>query len=127
MTAKGFWGNLSAARDSSGTQCLLAPAWKSRNMRLPEPVVIHNGMVFALASGECGISTAKDRNLSSKERISLMAGNAVLYVLDLKTGKELFSSGGSIKGFTHFSAPVVSNGMVYVVNYSSTVYAFGLN
>jgi outer membrane protein assembly factor BamB len=47
-------------------------------------------------------------------------------VLDAVTGKELFSSGDAIHGFTHFSAPVVSDGRVYVVTYDSTVYSFGL-
>ena len=105
----------------------LVPAWISRNMTVPEPVVIANGMVFAISSGEIGTQVDNSgRLISSKERIATRAGNAILYALDATTGKELFSSGNTITGITHFSAPVVCNGRVYVVTLDSTVYAFGL-
>ena len=105
----------------------LVPAWMSRNMSYPEPVVIANGMVFAISNGENVKQVdSGGRILSSKERIDAPSGNAVLYVLDAATGKELYSSGATIPGFTHFSAPVVSGGRVYVVTHDSTIYAFGL-
>ena len=96
-------------------------------MSVPEPVVIANGMVFAISSGENGTQVdGSGRLLSSKERIDGRVGNAVLYALDATTGKELFSSGKTIPGITHFTAPVVCDGRVYVVTLDSTVYAFGL-
>jgi len=106
---------------------VLAPAWMSKNMSLPEPVVIANGMVFAISSGE-NVSQvdASGRLLTSKERIDAPGGNAILYAFDAETGKELYSSGKTIPGFTHFSAPVVCNGRVYVVTHDGTVYAFGV-
>ena len=106
---------------------VLVPAWMSRNMSYPEPSVIANGMVFALSSGENVKQVdSGGRLLTSKERIDTPAGNATLYVLDAATGKELFSSGATMPGFSHFSAPVVSGGRVYVVTYDNMVYAYGL-
>jgi outer membrane protein assembly factor BamB len=106
---------------------VLVPAWTSRNMNYAEPVVIANGMVFALSNGENVKQVdSSGRILSSKERSDTPTGNATLYVFDAETGKELFSSGKTMPGFSHFSAPVVSGGRVYVVTWDDTVYAFGL-
>jgi outer membrane protein assembly factor BamB len=106
---------------------VLVPAWMSKNMAVPEPVVIANGMVFAISNGESTKQVdSGGRILTSKERIEAKVGNAVLYALDATTGKELFSSGTAIAGITHFSAPVVCNGRVYVTTLDNTVYAFGL-
>jgi outer membrane protein assembly factor BamB len=106
---------------------VLAPAWMSRNMNYAEPVVIANGMVFALSNGENVKQVdSSGRILSSKERSDTPTGNATLYVFDAETGKELFSSGKTMPGFSHFSAPVVSGGRIYVVTWDDTVYAFGL-
>jgi outer membrane protein assembly factor BamB len=106
---------------------LLVPAWISRDMSYPEPVVIANGMVFALSNGENVKQVdSSGRLLTTKERIDTPTGNATLYVLDAQTGKELFSSGKTITSFTHFSAPVVSGGRVYVVTWDNMVYAYGL-
>ena len=105
---------------------VLVPTWNSRDMSVPEPVVIANGLVFALSDGDCPQqSNANGGILSSQDRAT-QAGNAVLYALDAFTGAELFSSGDTIHGFTHFSAPVVSDVRVYVVTHDSTVYSFGL-
>ena len=106
---------------------VLTPAWMSKNMSYPEPAVIANGMVFALSNGENVKQVdSSGRLLTSKERIDTPSGNATLYVLDAGTGKELFSSGTTMPGFSHFSAPVVSGGRVYVVTYDNMVYAYGL-
>jgi hypothetical protein len=106
---------------------VLVPAWMSRNMNYAEPPVIANGMVFALSNGENVKQVdSSGRLLTSKERIDTPSGNATLYVLDAETGKELFSSGQTMPGFSHFCAPVVSGGRAYVVTWDNTVYAFGL-
>lgn len=100
--------------------------WNSTDMMVPEPVVIANGVVFALANGEYVRQVDDDgRILSSKARIE-KAGNAILYALDAKTGQTLFSSGKTIPGWTHFSGLAVAAGRVYVVTHDSHVYAFGL-
>ena len=106
---------------------VLVPAWISRDMDVPEPPVVVNGMVFALSNGE---NTQQLDNsghiLNSHDRASKPAGNAVLYALDAATGKELFSSGNTIPEFTHFSGLAVSNGRVFVTTFASNVYAFGV-
>ncbi|MFN3322796.1 MAG: PQQ-binding-like beta-propeller repeat protein [Bryobacteraceae bacterium] len=102
-------------------------AWMSLDMAMPEPVVIANGVVFALANGECTRQVDEGgRLLTSEERIEKRKGNAILYALDAKTGKVLFSSGDSIPGWVHFSGLALANGRVFVVTHDSTVYAFGL-
>jgi outer membrane protein assembly factor BamB len=107
---------------------VLTPVWKSRDMLTPSPVVIHQGMVFVLSSGELGLQfNANGSMMTTKQRIALIPGKTVLYALDLKTGKELFSSGDAIRDFTHFSAPVVSQGKVYVVTHDATLYAFAVD
>ncbi|MBI1899131.1 MAG: PQQ-binding-like beta-propeller repeat protein [Acidobacteria bacterium] len=106
---------------------VLVPAWRSRNIGRPEPPVYTNGVVFSLASGENTDQVdASGRMYTSEERAAKPIGNAVLYALDAATGKELFSSGKTMPGFTHFSGLAVSEGRVFIVTYDSTIYAFGL-
>ncbi len=106
---------------------VLAPAWRSCDMNVPEPPIVANGVVFALSNGENTRQVTPDGRLyTSKERAENPSGNAVLYAFDAQTGKELFSSGKTIPGFTHFSGLAISEGRIYVVTHDSTVYAFGL-
>ena len=89
--------------------------------------MIANGVVFALASGENARQVdSGGRILSSAERYTTPLGKATLHAYDAETGKELFSSGTAMNSFTHFSAPVVAGGRVYVSTYDGTLYAFGL-
>lgn len=105
---------------------VLTPAWMSSNLSVPEPVVIAGGMVFALSNGEDVRQVdSAGKILTSKERINT-SGHAVLYAFDAATGKELFNSGNTITGFTHFSGLSISEGRLYVVTLDSTIYAFGL-
>jgi outer membrane protein assembly factor BamB len=53
-----------------------------------------------------------------------MATHATLYVLDAATGKVLFSSGETIKGFSHFSGIALAGGRIYVPTYDGTLYCF---
>jgi outer membrane protein assembly factor BamB len=108
-------------------QPVLVPAWISPNMRVPEPPVIANGVVFALSSGEF-TRQIKDNgeNYSSSERMAKNPGNATLYALDAKTGKQLFSSEKTIASFTHLGGIAVSDGRVFVTAYDETLYAFGI-
>jgi len=90
-------------------------------------VVIANGVVFALSNGENARQVDSGGKLyTSAQRIALSTGRATLYALDAVTGKELYSSGEAISGFTHFSGLAISAGRVYVVTHQSVVYAFGL-
>jgi len=105
----------------------LAPAWRSRDMNVPEPPIVANGVVFAVSNGENTRQVTPDGRLyTSKERADNPSGNAILYAFDAKTGKELFSSGKTMPSFTHFSGLAISEGRIYVVTHDSTVYAYGL-
>ncbi len=106
---------------------LLEPAWISKDMSVPEPVVIANGVVLALSNGENVRQVDSGGRLyTSLERANAPSGNAILYALDAATGKELFSSAKTIASFTHFSGLAVASGRVYVVTWDSTIYAFGV-
>ena len=105
----------------------LTPAWVSRDMNAPDPPIVANGVVYAVSTGEFNRQWKPDGGLfNSKERAAQHTGNAVLYAFDSSTGKELFSSGTSMPGWTHFSGLAISGGRIFVTTYDSTVYAFGL-
>jgi outer membrane protein assembly factor BamB len=106
---------------------VLTPSWRSRDMEMPEPPVVANGVVYAISSGENTRQVDSGGKLySSKDRASTPVGNATLYALDAETGKQLFSSEKTMPGFTHFSGLAISEGRVYAVTHDSTLYAFGL-
>ena len=106
----------------------LEPAWLSRNMDMAEPPVVANGIVYAYGSGESNVQVTPEQGLaanSSAQRIKASA-HATLYAFDGETGKELWSSGDTIKSFAHFSGLSVANGRVYIGTYDSVLYSFGL-
>ena len=105
----------------NGTPTLI-PVWRSRDMHVPDPPVVANGVVYALQTGE---NTALDAG-TPKLR-STPVTNATLYAFDAETGRELYSSKNAIPGWTHFSEPVVAGGQVYVTTRDAKVYAFGLS
>jgi outer membrane protein assembly factor BamB len=105
----------------------LAPVWISRDMSMPEPPVIANGVVFALANGENARQVGEDGvMLTSKQRIDTRTGNAILYAFDAATGKQLYSSENIIDSWTHFSGLALASGRIYVTTFDSRVYSFGL-
>lgn len=109
----------------TGGKPALEPAWASRDLAMPEPAIIANGVVFALANGEDASQVdSSGRLLTSKERMDLKKGNAVLYALDARTGKTLWSSGDAMKSFTHFSGIALSEGRVFTSTFDGTVYGF---
>jgi hypothetical protein len=113
--------------EEQGGKPVPVAAWMSRDMSVPEPVVIANGVVFALSNGENVRQVDSDgRLLSTEFRASNPSGNAVLYALDAATGKVLYDSAKTIPGWTHFSGLAVAGGRVYVVTHDSTLHAFGL-
>ena len=104
----------------------IVPAWMSRDLNVPEPPIIANGVVFALSSGEdVRQSDAAGLGMNTKERLA-GSTHATLYAFDSETGKELYSSGDTITSFTHFGGIALSNGRVFVTTYDGSVYAFGL-
>ncbi|HEV2382520.1 MAG TPA: PQQ-binding-like beta-propeller repeat protein [Terriglobia bacterium] len=120
--------------NSSSKKPILDPAWVSGDLNLPEPVVIANGVVFALSTGENSMQTeqsgvivnAKHLRLLTDAERRLNTKNAVLYALDAKTGKTLYDSGDAISGWTHFSGLAVADGRIYAVDHDSRLYCFGL-
>lgn len=108
-------------------QPVLSPAWISRNLSVPEPPVIANGVVFAVSNSEFTRQVKENGELyTAKERIARRTGNATLYAFDAETGKELFSSGNTLSSFTHFRGLAVSDGRIYLATFDGTVYAFGI-
>ncbi len=106
---------------------VLTPAWVSRDMNVPEPPVVVNGMVFALSSGEFTRQIKDDGTLyTGQERVAKAVGNATLYAFDAETGKELFSSGKAMSSFTHMGGLAVSSGRIFATTHDSTLYAFGV-
>jgi outer membrane protein assembly factor BamB len=95
-------------------------------MSVPTPVVIANGVVFAMSDGDYAPQFGAGGNLLNTHQRLAKTGHSVIYALDAITGKVLFSSGDTIKGFSHFSAPAVAGGRVYTVTHDGTLYAFGL-
>lgn len=106
---------------------VLTPAWVSRNLVIPAPPVVTNGIVFALSSGE-NVRQANENQggLWTAQQRAEKSVHAILYALDLETGKELYSSGDSVKSFTHFAGMALANGRIYFGTYDNTLYAFGI-
>ena len=106
---------------------VLTPMWMSRDMSIPDPPAVTNGVVFAVSTGEFTRQAKESGGLfSSAERAQMHTGNAILYAFDAATGKELFSSGDTMPSFTHFSGIAVAAGHVLVTTYDNTLYSFGL-
>jgi outer membrane protein assembly factor BamB len=123
------WGGLSSWQDEGGTRWVYAPdwgrgaivafkveesdgkpvltqVWTSRKMSSPEPPVITNGVVFALAAGE--------------------SSHATLYALDAATGKEMYSTGDQVTAPGNLTGITLANGRVFFTTNDSTLYAFGI-
>ncbi len=106
----------------------LEAVWVSRDMHRGEPNIIANGMVFSYGSGENSQQSWNDIGLNFDSSIRASHGQpAVIYVLDAETGKELWTSGDTIKAFNHFSSITVANGKVYLGTYDGMFYCFGLS
>jgi len=100
----------------------VVPTWRSRDMHVPDPPVVANGVVYAIQTGE---NTLQGRGATAKFR-STPVTNEVLYAFDAANGKELYSSKETIPSWTHFTEPVVAAGKVYVATWDGKIYAFGL-
>ncbi|RZU41074.1 PQQ-binding-like beta-propeller repeat protein [Edaphobacter modestus] len=105
---------------------VLANAWQSRDMLTAEPPVVANGLVFVLAGGEfTGQTNEVEGGLYSAEDRIKRSVPAKLYVLDAKTGKELYSSGNEIASFLHQAGLSVAGGRILFGTFDGTVYCFG--
>jgi outer membrane protein assembly factor BamB len=114
-------GSIMAFRvERKGDTAGLAPAWISRDMDVPEPPIVANGVVYALASGE----DVRQYRTGTAERLR-GSRQATLHAFDAETGKELYAS-PPLSSFTHFGGIALSNGRIFVATYDGSVYAFGL-
>jgi outer membrane protein assembly factor BamB len=112
-------------KDKNG-QPTLVPAWQSRDMVTAEPPVVANGVVFALAGGEfTGQANDGEGGLFTPEQRIQRSIPATLYLLDARTGKELYSSGNQITSFLHQSGLAVAGGRVIFGTFDGTIYCFG--
>lgn len=115
----------------------LKPEWVSGDSAVPEPVAIANDVAFVLSNGENARQTVNagvfpfgefnsEELLEDSQRLE-DAGRARLRALDAQTGRMLFDSGpGAMATWSHFTGIAVADGQVYAVDYSSTLYCFGL-
>jgi outer membrane protein assembly factor BamB len=94
---------------------------------------VANGVVFATQTGEQTLQSQKLPPGSPRPTPAAGAAfrstpvsNLILFAFDAETGKQLYSSGNIIPGWTHFSAPVVALGKVFVVTHDAKLYAFGV-
>ena len=111
---------LKVVADLKTANPVLDPAWISGDFDMPDPAVIANGVVFAMATGSNEVQRGG-------EGVRVKTNHpAVLKALDLQTGKELYQSGSTIESWVHFSGLAVSDGRVFAVDHDSNVYAFGL-
>ncbi len=119
-------GSIMAFKVTGGAKPMLSAAWISRNMSVPEPPVVANGVLYGLSTGENVTQVDSSGNIYKSSQRAETKGHAVLYALDAYTGAELFSSGDAIHDWAHFSGLAVNNGHVYLITHDSTVVAFGL-
>ncbi len=109
-----------AAEPETGKPAL-RPIWKSRNLKVPDPVALANGVAFVLATGE-----NVNQRAGAEARQTENTQPAVLYAFDARTGKELYNSGDTMGAWVHFSGLAIAQGRIYAVDYDSVVYCFGL-
>jgi cytochrome c5 len=106
---------------------VLTPVWMSSEISVPDPVAVAGGVAFVLGTGENPAQVQNgDVNQLLSQRERLNTGQAVLYALDGRNGRELWSSGSTITGWTHFSGLAIGSGKVFVTTHDGTVYAFGI-
>ena len=112
--------------DGETNKPTLEPVWISANFKVPDPVVIANGVVFVLETGENPNQRGEWNTSGEVGGRTSDTKPAVLHALDARTGKELYNSGGAMETWVHFSGLAVAEGRIYSVDYDSNVYCFGL-
>jgi outer membrane protein assembly factor BamB len=114
--------------EEKGGKPVLTPAWLSRDMDVPEPAIVANGVVYLVSSGENTLQAdSEGRLMNSEQRIKTAHGHAILYALDAETGKELYNSGDAMPGIAHISGIALSNGRIFVTTLDSNLYSFGID
>lgn len=105
----------------------LEPQWISADIAVPDPVALAGGVAFVLGTGESPQQVENgDISKLLHNRVERNTGHAVLYALDARTGRQLWSSGDTMTGWTHFSGLAVGDGRAFATTRDGTIYAFGL-
>jgi outer membrane protein assembly factor BamB len=106
---------------------ILQPAWISSDIAVPDPAAIAGGVLFVLGTGE-NTEQVVNGNIGQllEDRQSRATGHAILYALDARTGKQLWSSGDTMAGWTHFSGLAIGDGKIFATTRDGAIYAFGL-
>ena len=110
----------------SAAQPTLEPAWVSGNIPTPSPGVIANGMLFTLSSGEAPSLLCQHRKPCTLQAWEQRTRPARLLALDSATGKQLFTSGDSIKTFAHHPDLALANGRIYFGAHDNNLYCLGI-
>jgi outer membrane protein assembly factor BamB len=118
---------------ADGDQLSMSPVWRSRNLNIPSPPVVANGVVYVLQTAESSYQTPKgpDGKRLLFDQVAVIRttphSTMSLFALDAQTGKELWSSGKAMGGnMVHFTEPVVALGRLFAVDHAGHVWAFGL-
>ena len=106
---------------------ILQPAWISSDIAVPDPGAIAGGVLFVLGTGE-NTEQVVNGNIGQllEDRQSRATGHAILYALDARTGKQLWSSGDTMTGWAHFSGLAIGDGKIFATTREGAIYAFGL-
>jgi outer membrane protein assembly factor BamB len=106
---------------------ILQPAWISADIAVPDPAAIAGGVLFVLGTGE-NTQQVVNGNIGQllEDRQSRSTGHAILYALDARTGKQLWSSGDTMTGWAHFSGLAIGDGKIFATTRDGAIYAFEL-
>jgi outer membrane protein assembly factor BamB len=105
----------------------LAPAWISTDVPSPATTVTSGGLVFALSTGQPMLppkAKGKPHTLAEIEKAST---HATLYALDGDNGKQLYSSGSAVAGYSYGSGLAVANSRIYFGASDNAMYSFGFS
>lgn len=107
---------------------VLKPMWISSDIAVPDPAAIAGGVLFVVGTGENTQQVnAGNVNQPLGDRQTRNIGHAILYALDARTGRELWNSGVTMSGWTHFSGLAIGDGKIFVTTHDGAIYAFGLH
>jgi hypothetical protein len=115
-------GTVAAFKLTLDAAAAVTPGWTSRDLTSPSTPIVLNDVVFVLSSGAY---RAGDTQMPAAERLQ-RSSPAVLYALDARSGRELWTSGRAITASVQGVGPSGQDGQVYVVAADGTLYAFGI-
>jgi outer membrane protein assembly factor BamB len=104
-------GTIAAFKVAEDGKVSLTPVWTSRDLLSPWPPIVVNGVVFALSAGDSRATAPT---------------SAVLYALDGRTGKVLWTSAATITAPAGTGGLAASAGQVYVTTRDGVLWAFGM-